>query len=146
MKNKKCQFNKEEELIIYWKSDVHIVRIGYMELRKQFLDITNIDLFRYIIIFVSVCMKIFHQKYLLENTIVVVKNTYLVQYSKKSISWFNSFENIYIQHALNGGKVVIYGAKSNGYSEQSIQDQYHGELIKLVYQLHGRYWHGCPKC
>lgn len=70
----------------------------------------------------------------------------MIQYSKKSISWLNSFENVHIQHALNGGEVVIYGAKFNGCSEQSIQDQYHGELIKLAQHLHGHFWHGCLKC
>jgi ribosomal protein S20 len=45
-------------------------------------------------------------------------------------------ENKFIQHALNGGEKQILGYKVDGYCEET----------KTVYQFHGCFWHGCPKC
>src|SRR5262249_2371207 len=51
-------FDFKKELIEYCRSDVDILRRGCLELRKQFLEIANIDPFRYLTI-ASVCMAIY---------------------------------------------------------------------------------------
>jgi len=57
-------------------------------------------------------------------------------YSKKAIDWFNSISNS-IQHAENGGEFKIPNiGKVDGYDNKT----------NTVYEFHGCYWHGCPRC
>lgn len=55
-------------------------------------------------------------------------------YSKESVTWLNTFTNV--QHALNGGEISICGTKVDGFNQKT----------NTVYQYHGCFWHGCPKC
>jgi G:T-mismatch repair DNA endonuclease (very short patch repair protein) len=124
-----------KELYEYCNSDVNILRRGCRELRKQFLEIANIDPIRYITI-AAVCMAIYRSKYIKKDTIAVVDNLKKDQYSQQSISWLNSFHNPNIKHALNDGEVRICGSKVDGFDEKT----------NTVYQYHGCFWHGCIKC
>jgi len=67
-------FDFQKEFLEYCDSDVDILRRGCLELRKQFLEIADIDPFQYITI-ASVCMGIYRSKYLQPNTIGVIKDT-----------------------------------------------------------------------
>jgi ribosomal protein S20 len=140
--NKKVEenyvFDFQKELIEYCRSDVDILRRGCLKLREEFLEIANIDPFQYLTI-ASVCMAIYRSKYLKENTIAVVDKEQKDTYSKESICWLDfimSKDNINIRHALNGGEKHILGYKVDGYCEET----------NTVYQFHGCFWHGCPKC
>jgi preprotein translocase subunit SecA len=87
-------FDLKKELYEYCNSDVNILRRGCRELRKQFLEIANIDPFRYITITITitiaaVCMAIYRSKYIKKDTIAVVDNLKKDQYSQQSISWLN---------------------------------------------------------
>jgi hypothetical protein len=53
----------KKELYDYCNSDVDTLRRGCLELRKQFLEIANIDPFRYITI-AGVCMVIYRVRLL----------------------------------------------------------------------------------
>ena len=125
-------FDFQKEFVEYCDTDVDILRRG-LELRKQFLEIADIDSFQYITI-AGVCMAIYRSKYLQPETIAVVKDNKKEMYTKASITWLNTFQNV--RHALNGGEVTICGSKVDGYNKES----------NSVYQFHGRFWHGCPKC
>ncbi|KAE9522228.1 hypothetical protein AGLY_017373 [Aphis glycines] len=133
--NENYIFNFKEELEAYCTLDVDIERRGCLELRKQFLEIANIDPFQYITI-AGVCMAIYRSKYLLKDTIATLDKEKNENYSKQSITWLKHFNNINIYHALNGGEKIIAGSKVDGYDEKS----------KTVYQYHGCFWHGCTKC
>ncbi|KAK7588176.1 hypothetical protein V9T40_005421 [Parthenolecanium corni] len=137
--NKKVEegyiFDMVKEIREYCESDVDILRRGCIELRKEFLKIANIDPFQYVTI-AGVCMAIYRSRYLKSNTIAVLDDPYYEKYSKQSISWLACFEDPNIRHALNGGEVKLCGAKVDGYDEST----------KTVYQYHGCFWHGCPKC
>ena len=87
----------------YCRSDVDILRHGMMKLRKDFIDLENIDHLRYITI-ASVCMTIYRSNYMPERTISVVpENTKKDRFSKTSIMWLNYVsKGSNIQHALNG--------------------------------------------
>jgi hypothetical protein len=61
-----------------------------LELRKQFLEIADIEPFQYITI-ASVCMAIYRSEYLQPETIAVVKDDKKEMYSKPSIAWLNTF-------------------------------------------------------
>ena len=128
-------FDLRAELLAYCDSDVDILRRGCLELRREFLEMSNIDPFQYITL-PSVCMAIFRANHLQPNTLAVLNTDYKGQYSKASISWLKSFENSEISHALNTDEVEIVGAKVDGYDKST----------NTVYQFHGCYWHGCPKC
>jgi hypothetical protein len=66
-------FDFQKEFVEYCNPDVDILRRGCLELRKQFLEIADIDPFQYITI-ASVCMAIYRSKYLQPKTIAVVKD------------------------------------------------------------------------
>lgn len=133
-------FDCHKELVDYCRSDVNILRLGCLKLRDEFLKIANIDPFQYITI-ASVCMSIFRSKYLIKDTIAVAinKESHTDRFSKESICWLDFLmhkENINIQHALNGGEKTILGYKVDGYCDKT----------NTIYQFHGCFWHGCPKC
>ena len=92
-------FDFQKEFVEYCDSDADILRRGCFEIRKQFLEIPDIDPFQYITI-ASVCMAIYRSKYLQPENIAVVKDCKKEMYSKNSITWLDTFENV--QHALNG--------------------------------------------
>jgi len=136
--NEKYVFDMKKELLEYCRSDVDILRKACLKLRKEFLEIANIDPFQYLTI-ASVCMAIYRSKYLKHHTIAVVDKEQKDTYSKESICWLDYLmhkNNIKIRHALNGGEKVILGKKVDGYSEET----------NTVYQFHGCFWHGCSKC
>lgn len=61
-----------------------------------------------------------------------------VGHSKKQIQWLEHVmktENIHIQHALNGGEVLIGELKVDGFCEKS----------NTVYEFHGSFYHCSPR-
>lgn len=126
-------FDFQKELLEYCQSDVDILGRGCLELRKRFLEIANIDPFQYVTI-ASVCMVIYRSKYLPNNTIASIRENRKDQFSVGSITWLSQFPSV--RHALNGGEVMICGSKVDGFDEST----------NTVYQYHGCFWHGCPKC
>lgn len=132
-------FDLKKELLEYCKSDVDILRRGCIKLREEFLEIANIDPFQYLTI-ASVCMAIYRSKYLIENTIAILEEEFHKDtYSKESICWLDYImeqDKINIQHALNDGEKILLGNRVDGYCEET----------NTVYQFHGCFWHGCPKC
>ena len=110
-----------------------------MTFRDDFLKIGNIDSLQYITI-ASVCMALYRSKYRPENTIGIIKDVPKNTFSKTSLQWLkyiSGTENVYIQHAINGGEHFIPAVgKVDGYCEQT----------NTVYEFQGCFWHGCPKC
>jgi hypothetical protein len=70
-------------------------------------------------------------RYLKQNEIAIRVST---GYSIKSIEWLNSFENINIQHALNGGEYKIPSTKykADGYDPTT----------NTIYEFYGDVFHG----
>jgi len=64
----------------------------------------------------------------------IIKDDKKEMYSKGSLAWLNNFTNM--RHALNGGEISICATKFHGFDQE----------INTVYQYHGCFWHGCPKC
>ena len=135
-------FNFEEEMYKYCKSDVDILRRGCLKLRELFIQISNIDPFQYMTI-ASVCHAIYRNEYLPVNTLGVINEMPMENYSIKSIKWLKFMsrnKSVNIIHACNGGeyKLNINGKvyKVDGYCEAT----------NTVYQFHGCFYHGCNKC
>ena len=108
--------------------------------RDDFLKIGNIDPLQYITI-ASVCMAIYRSKYMPEKTIGVIKDSVKQEtFSKISMQWLNwrsNIDNVYIQHAMNGGEHFIPRVgKVDGFCKTT----------STVYEFQGCFWHGCPKC
>jgi hypothetical protein len=122
-----------KEFFGYCESDVDILRIEYLELRKQFLEIADINPFQYITK-AGVCMAFYRSKYFQPETIAIIKENEKEMNSKGSIAWLNTFRGV--QHALNGGEINVCGAKVDGFNHET----------NTVYQYHGFFSHGCPKC
>jgi hypothetical protein len=55
------------------------------------------------------------------------------------ITCISQRENINIQHALNGGEKQIGSYFVDGYTVLQIG-------VRTVYEVHGCFWHGRPKC
>jgi DNA polymerase type B, organellar and viral. len=71
--NENYVFDFQKEFLEYCDSDVDILRRGCLELKKQFLEMADIDPFQYITI-AGVCMAIYRSKYLQPKTIALKQN------------------------------------------------------------------------
>ena len=115
-------FEFKKELVAYCRSDVDILRRSMMTFRDDFLKIGNIDPLQYITI-ASVCMSIYRSKYMPENTIGIIKDDPKNTFSKTSLQWLkylSEMDNVYIQHAMNGGEHFIPTVgEVDGYCEQT---------------------------
>ena len=124
-------FDFKQQMYDYCKSDVDILRRGCLIYRDLFLQIANIDPFQYITI-AGVCMAIYRDTCIPENTIAVVEETHSDVYSIKSIKWLkyvSHTNNINIKHACNGGEQIINingkSLKVDGIHENTVF-QFHG--------------------
>ena len=133
-------FNFKKELEDYCRSDVDILRRSMLKFREDFISIANIDPLQYITI-AAVCMAVYRSKFMPENTIGIIKDIAKTEaFSKISIAWLkwiSDTQDVYIQHALNGGERVI---PKVGKVDDFCKD------TNTVYEFQGCFWHGCEKC
>ena len=91
-----------------------------------------------------------NQKQFIKSPIAQVPpKGYQENYSKASIEWLewrSHQEGILIQHALNGGEVIISGTqyKADGFCEKYRSTP--AGSINKIYEYHGCVYHGCPTC
>ena len=78
------EFNFKNQMYEYCKSDVDILRRGRLAFRDMFLRIDNVDPFIYITI-AGVCMAVYRNECLPDNTIAIVDELQNDVYSIKSI-------------------------------------------------------------
>ena len=132
-------FNFKNELQSYCRSDVDILRRGMMLFRENFLKIANIDPLEYVTI-ASVCMAVYRSKYMSEDTIGIIKDVPKNTFSKTSLQWLrwvSETQNVYVQHAMNGGEHFIPTVgKVDGFCKKT----------NTVHEFQGCFWHGCPQC
>ena len=139
--NENYIFNLQKELLEYCTLDVDLLRQGCLKLREQFLEIENIDPYRYLTL-PSVCVAIYRSRYLKQKSIAVFNKMFdKEQYSKISISWLESLPNASnIQTAIRGGEEKICGARVDGYDPVNrIVYQFHGYVF-LAFFLPGTYY------
>ena len=138
--NENYVFDFKKELEAYCRSDVDILRRSMLKFREDFITIANIDPLQYITI-ASVCMTVYRSQFMPANTIGIIKDSAKTEtFSKISMNWLKwiwDTQNIYIQHALNGGEHVIPKVgKVDGFCKDT----------NTVYEFQGCFWHGCEKC
>ena len=133
-------FDFKKELKDYCRSDVDILRRSMLKFREDFISIANIDPLQHITI-ASVCMTVYRSKFMPANTIGIIKDSVKTEtFSKISMNWLkwiSDTQNVYIQHALNGGEHVIPKVgKVDGFCKDT----------NTAYEFQGCFWHGCEKC
>lgn len=143
-------FDFEKEMIEYCHSDVELLKVGMQKFRKEFMELTDetgrpigVDPFDYGTIAAVSFNGVYCQHFLPPDTIAVVPRPSADNYSHKSIVWLEyvaSQQEINIQHACNGGEVWItigpQKRKVDGFCADT----------NTIFQFHGCFWHGCPKC
>ena len=73
------------------------------------------------------------------NSIGLITSNQIEKTSMKAICWLNYISNsekIIIIHAKNNGEFKIGNYKVDGYCQMN----------KTIYEFHGCFYHGCPKC
>ena len=133
-------FNFKDEIVAYCHSDVDILR-RCMEFRELFYNVTDIDPFRTLTI-TSACHLVYRTDYLPKDTIGIIppmgynpKNNQSV-FAHKWLSYTADKDEIYIQHARNGGEKRERNYLLDGYHEET----------HTAFEVHDCFWHGCPRC
>ena len=142
--NKDKNFNFEEEIESYCKSDVNILKLGCLSFRDSFMQLTGskIDPFRDCCTLASLCQKTFRTLFMKNQSMALINENGFNptnQYSKKQIEWIQytaEKEGVQIRHCLNGREFKIGKYKVDGYCEEN----------RTVYEFHGCWFHGCVKC
>ena len=112
-----------------------------IKFREDFIQIENIDPFRYITI-ASVCMMIYRSNHMPKKTIAIIPEYARTDnFSNMSKMWLNYIsKDKNIQHALNGGEKELHINnkiyKVDGFCEET----------NTVDEFYGCFWHGCPNC
>jgi len=141
-------FDFKQEIRDYCWSDVYLLALGCLKFRKIIIELTKkdgdepIDPFKKSITIASLCHLIFRSNHLEENTLAYVPEhgyTPVSNFSHKSIAWLNYVaveKKVNIQHAQNGGEKKFGPYHCDGYDPST----------NTIYEFHGCYFHGCPKC
>jgi len=135
-------FDFQAEFMAYCESDVDILRRCCLKCRYLFIDETNIDPFAKNCTIAGACNRVYRTHYLKPDTIGIVPHGGYRRADKQSIKalkwlkWLSHNRNIHIRHARND----IHGERQIG------QYKVDGACGVKVFEFHGCYWHGCPKC
>lgn len=113
-----------------------------IQFRRLFIETTDIDPFSKCITIASACNLVFRKNFLQSEAIAIIPPHGYTPQDKQSVQalkwlrFLSEKENIYIQHADNSGEQRIGPYRVDGFHEES----------NTVYEYHGDFWHGCPKC
>ena len=131
-------FNFWEEILAYCRSDVDILRRCCLGFRELFRDTTEIDPFEKCLTIASACNLVYRTNYLEEDTIATIPPHGYTPENKQSLlalkwlSYTAERDEIYIQHARNGGEKRVGRYLLDGYHEEA----------HTAYEIHGCFWHG----
>lgn len=144
------QFNFQEELVRYCRSDVDILRKCCFRFRSLFMELTKketingLDPFEKCITIASACNLVFRKNFLENETIAIIPPQGYRPSDKQSVMayqwlYYLAYEKkLNIQHGRNFGEKHIGPYKVDGY--------YETEEERTVLEFHGCFWHGCPNC
>jgi len=111
-----------------------------LKFRDMFMEETTVDPFLKSLTIASACNIVFRKLFLKKDTIGIIPNNGYHPGDNQSamalkwLKWICKTEKINIRHKLNGGEVKVGKYKVDGIDG------------KTIYEFHGCYWHGCPKC
>ena len=149
-------FDFKAEMQKYCHSDVTILREAFQSFRKLFYELKDVengnalgdDPLNHVTIASLAYDGVFRRHYLEEDTIRYPSRPSRDNYSNASIQWLEyemKKDNIFIQHARNVGEHVIPLDRGRaGYVHKKVDG--YCAATNTVYEFHGCYYHGCPKC
>ena len=140
-------FNFKEELLTYCQSDVALLKGACEVFCQEFQAISGFNPLERCITIASACNLFYRTKHMPEKKLasepVSGWHAQGKPHSLAALEWLtylNTKPHVDIRHARNGGEHVIrHGSKTyyvDGYDENT----------RIVYEFHGCFWHGCPKC
>ncbi|XP_030757090.1 uncharacterized protein LOC115882961 [Sitophilus oryzae] len=135
-------FDFEKEFVEYCVSDVDILTQACLKFRKLMIDEGNVCPFTEASTLPSACNKIFRRNFLQPETIgIIPKNGYRLCDNQSKIAlqwllWEEKERGVEIIHAAKQQESIVAGCKVDGFCEKS----------KQVFEFHGCYYHGCPRC
>ena len=138
LKQNNYVFDFQQEILSYCRSDVDILRRCCLEFRELFRSVTDIDPFEKCVTIASACNLVYRTNYLEANTIAIIPPHGYCPENKQSVlarkwlSYTAEKNEIYIQHAHNGGEKRV---------DRYLLDGYHEET-NTAYEVHGCFWHG----
>ena len=138
LKQNEYVFDFKQEILSYCRSDVDILRRCCLEFRELFRDVTDIDPFEKCLTIASACNLVFRTNFLEEDTIAIIPpHGYCPEHkqsilARKWLSYTAEKDEIYIQHAHNGGEKRVGRYLLDGYHEET----------NTAYEVHGCFWHG----
>ena len=147
------QFNFKQELIAYCQSDVNLLKQGCQAFQEEFQREAGFNPMEKCFTIASACNLYWRKNHLTPNTIAVEPlhswRGAQVNNSVMALQWLYYQENLLgkegasvdrIKHVRNGGEQSIRTAnkiyKVDGYDDTT----------RTVYEFHGCFYHGCPKC
>ena len=128
--------NFKEELIKYCRADVVLLAKAVLKFRKLFLETVDTDPFKYITL-ASLCMSIFRNKFMPENTIVSHATDKTVStVCKEWLSYLND-KNLIPEYPI----FINNGVEKRRFTVDAIDRK-----NRIIKEFNGCFWHGCPKC
>lgn len=137
---KNYTFDLQKELLEYCLSDCDILSQACIKFRNLLLEQCNVDPFLEAVTIASACNLVYRRNFLKPDTIGLIptKGYRLVDNQSANalqwLSWEESRRGVTIQHSGRGRELKIAGHKVDGFDGEK------------VYEFHGCYFHGCPKC
>ncbi|XP_078699560.1 uncharacterized protein LOC144926542 [Branchiostoma floridae x Branchiostoma belcheri] len=145
MKQKGYIFVFMDDCVEYCVIDVRILERGFTIFQQLFKQVSKgLDPIDKCITIASSCNRLFCKDFLAECQIAIVPPCgyrFKEQQSREAVEWLNYVahcEKTTISHAKNSAReAVVCGFKVDGFERGA---------PGTVYEYHGCFWHGCPKC
>ena len=124
-------FDNRRELETYCQDDVTVLREACRVFRREFLQVSNIDVFHESVTIASACNKVLRKLFLKPDSIGLIPTGYSgnVNYSKKSIMW------LVYREQLDGRQYrlpALPRLSADGFCKET----------NTMYEFCGCYWHG----
>ncbi|KAL9960272.1 hypothetical protein ACROYT_G033710 [Oculina patagonica] len=139
------EFDFQQELLAYCKSDVKLLHEGCRIFRSEFQDIAGFDPMEKCLTIASACSRYYNTQCLKEDTLASEPlrgwHGKGKPHSRVSLEWLHYLDSrspTRIQHARNGGECEIILRGHSAYVD--------GKDGDTVYEFYGCFFHGCPDC
>ena len=135
------RYDFRQEIIKYCRSDVDILRKCCLLYREMFRKETDIDPFNKALTIASYCQEVYRTNFLKKDTIAIFNHDRQLKIKQsivavKWLSYISEKEDLYIQHARNGGEKRFEVYSLDGYCEET----------RTAYEFQGCFWHGKDLC